>query len=316
MQKRFTNLLLAAVIAPAGIAALANGLAESCRAQDKKAPPKAEWVDPNKNAPNQTRYETFPSKVLGADVSYLAYLPPGYEKETKKYPVIYWLHGMGGNQRGGASVFVPNLDAAIRKDSLPPALVVCVNGMVNSFYCDAANGKVPIESVIVKDLIPHVDKTFRTIPKREGRVIQGYSMGGYGAAHLGFKYPELFGTVVVDAGALVREAALQGPHLSMVFKDVYGEDRDCFFAEHPTTLVEKNADKIRGKTTIRIGVGKDDSLRPRKQELHELLERLKIENQYEVVPDVAHNSAEYYRKLEAKGFDVHRKVFEALGKDG
>src|SRR5262249_31604944 len=145
---------------------------------------------------------------------------------------------------------------------------------------------------------------------------QGYSMGGYGAAHLGFKYPELFGTVVVDAGALIREAALQGPNLSTIFKDVYGEDKDRFRAEHPTTLVEKNADKIRGKTAVRIGLGKDDSLRVRNQDLHELLDRLKIENQYEVVPDVAHNSAEYYRKLGAKGFELHRKVFEALGKDG
>jgi endo-1,4-beta-xylanase len=140
-------------------------------------------------------------------------------------------------------------------------------------------------------------------------------MGGYGAAHLGFKYPELFGTVVVDAGALIRPAALQGPNLSVVFQDVYGEDRDRFLAEHPTALAEKNADKIRGKTTIRIGVGKDDSLRVRNQDLHELLDRLKIEHQYEEVPGVAHNSAEYYRKLGAKGFELHRKVFESLGKD-
>ena len=165
----------------------------------KNSWPKGESVDPNRNEPNGTEYQTFSSKVLGAKVSYLIYLPPGYEQETKRYPVIYWLHGLGGNQRGGATSFVPQVDNAIRKGALPPAIVVVVNGRVSSFYCDWANGKLPIESVIVQDLIPHIDKTYRTVAQRQGRVIQGYSMGGYGAAHLAFKYPEVFGAVVVDA---------------------------------------------------------------------------------------------------------------------
>jgi endo-1,4-beta-xylanase len=140
-------------------------------------------------------------------------------------------------------------------------------------------------------------------------------MGGYGAAHLAFKYPELFGTVVVDAGALVGEAARKGPNMAELFVDIFGDDKERFWGEHPNTLAEKNADKIRGKMNIRLGIGKDDGLLPRVRELHELLERLKIEHQYEVVPDVAHNSGEYYKKLAAKGFELHRKVFESLAGD-
>ena len=66
---------------------------------------------------------------------------------------------------------------------------------------------------------------------------------------------------------------------------------------------------------IRIGVGDKDGLLPRDRELHELLERLKIEHEYEEVPDIAHNGAGYYRKLGSKGFAFHRKEFEALAKD-
>ena len=73
--------------------------------------PKAEWLDPDRGAPNGTQYKTFESKVLGREVSYLVYLPPGYEQEKQRYPVIYWLHGMGGNQRGGAMMFVPHVAA-------------------------------------------------------------------------------------------------------------------------------------------------------------------------------------------------------------
>jgi endo-1,4-beta-xylanase len=281
---------------------------------EKKARPKAEWVDPIKFEPNGAKYKTFTSKVLGAEVSYLVYLPPDYEQQTQSYPVIYWLHGLGGNQRGGASLFVPHVDSAIRKGSLPPSIVVSVNGMVDSFYCDSVGGKRPVESVIIKDLIPHIDQTYRTVARREGRVIQGYSMGGFGAGHLGFKYPELFGTVVVDAGALIGEPALKGPNLSGLFKDMFDDDLERFQAEHPTQVVTKNAAQVRNKMRIRIGVGKDDWLLVRNRELHELLDRLKIEHEYEEVPGIAHNPAEYYKKLGAEGLALHRKAFEALEK--
>jgi endo-1,4-beta-xylanase len=312
MQRLLTPLFLVAVIALVGTAS--GQPDKSPRKEDKKSWPKPEWVDPNRMEPNGSKYQTFTSKVLKAKVSYLVYLPPGYEKEKKRYPVIYWLHGLGGNQRVGAMMFVPHLDRAIRKDALPPAIVVSVNGMVNSFYCDWANGKRPVESVIIKDLIPHVDATYRTIARREGRVIQGYSMGGYGAGHLAFKYPEVFGTVVVDAGALVTEAILKSPRMADVFKEIFAGDKDRFLAEHPNQLLTRNVDKIRNRMNIRIGVGKDDGLLPLNRKLHELLRGLKIEHEYEVVPGVAHNGVLYYKKLQGKGFAFHRKVFEALEK--
>ena len=54
--------------------------------------------------------------------------------------------------------------------------------------------------MIVKELTPHVDATYRTIARREDRAVEGFSMGGYGAAHLGFKYPEVFGIVGIMSG--------------------------------------------------------------------------------------------------------------------
>jgi enterochelin esterase-like enzyme len=281
----------------------------------KRVEAKAVWLDPDRGAPNGTKYESFTSKALAGDVSYLVYLPPGYEQETASYPVIYWLHGLNGNQRGGATVFVPHVDAAIREGSLPPCIVVTVNGMVNSFYCDWDNDKLPMESVIIKDLIPHIDKTYRTIARREGRLIEGYSMGGFGAAHLGFKYPEVFGTVVIDAGALIGENVFQGPNLAPIFQQIFANDQGRFRTENPIQLVTKNTDQLRGKTNIRIGCGEKDGLLPRNRELHELLDQLKIEHQYEVVPEVAHNSPDYYRKLGAKNFELHSKVFKGLARE-
>jgi endo-1,4-beta-xylanase len=286
---------------------------EAPRAMARRPMPKAEWLDPDRGAPNGTQYKTFQSKVMGREVSYLVYLPPGYEKEKQRYPVIYWLHGMGGNQRGGAMMFVPHVAAAIKEGVLPPAIVVLVNGMVKSFYCDSSDGQCPMESVIIKDLIPHVDGTYRTIARREGWMIEGYSMGGYGAGHLGFKHPELFGTVVINAGALIDPSLANIPKDGPMF-GVFGADNARRVAEHPMELAGKNADKLRAKTNIRIGCGSLDNLLPRNQDLHERLTQLGIKHEYEVVPDVAHNSGLYYRKLGTKVFEFHRACLEAQDK--
>ena len=257
--------------------------------------PKSEWLDPNHGAPNGTQYQTFHSGVLGQDASYLVWLPPGYEQQTNRYPVIYWLHGHGGNQRAGAATYVPHVDAAIKAGVLPPVIVVCVNGMGRGHYLDQANGKLPIESVIVKDLMPHVDRTYRTLATREGRVIEGFSRGGFGAGHLGFKYPELFGTVVINSGAL---------------RDATWFDA----AEHPKQLARKNVELLRNRTHIRLGCGALDDLLPANQELHEVLLQLGLAHPFVIVPDVPHNSALYYEKLGTPFFEFHRKSLEAFAK--
>ncbi len=77
-------------------------------------------------------------------------------------------------------------------------------------------------------------------------------------------------------------------------------------AEHPLTLAKQNADRLRA-THIRIGCGSLDGLLPRNAELHDLLTGLHIEHDYEIVPDVAHESPLYYRKLGTKVYDFHAK---------
>ena len=303
-----SSLLLAMMLATIALPTQfdAQGSPPNAPPQRSQRPmPKAEWLDPDHGAPNGTQYQTFTSAVLGQEVSYLVWLPPGYEQVTKRFAVIYWLHGMGANQRGGASMFVPQVEAAMKEGKLPPCIVVSVNGMVRSFYCDSSDGQLPMESVIIKDLIRHVDATYRTIAKREGRVIEGYSMGGYGAAHLGFKYPELFGTVVINAGALLDPNLTNAPKDGPMFA-VFGEDSARRVAEHPLTLARQNAEKLHG-THIRIGCGSLDGLLPRNLELHELLTQLGIEHEYEVVPGVAHESPRYYRELGTKVYEFHGK---------
>jgi enterochelin esterase-like enzyme len=164
----------------------------------KKEYREPKWLMDPVSGPN-LHYKTFDSKTAKEKVSYL---PADYETaKTQRYPVVYWLHGIGGSQ-AGVPQMAERLTKAIADKKTPPMIVVYVNGMIRSGYVDSADGKYPVETVTLKELIPHIDATYRTIATREGRAIEGFSMGGGGTAKWGFKYPELFGTVSILAGAL------------------------------------------------------------------------------------------------------------------
>ncbi len=268
----------------------------------------AAWLDPDKSEPAGTKYRTFSSKTIQGDVSYLIYLPPDYNTATTKhYPVVYWLHGLGGNQRGGA-VFVAQLDAAIKAGQAPPMIAVLVNGLRDSRYYDSFDGKRPVETVIIRELIPYIDKTYRTVTSRQGRAIEGYSMGGFGAARLAFKYPNLFGMVSIMAGALLdTESVGTTMHSELVEKN-FGGNRAYFHAGSPWVLADRNAERIAGRTFVRIGVGELDPLYERNLTYHEMLERLGIKNEFFGVPGVAHNGRVFYEKLGGEAFAFYRKA--------
>ena len=265
---------------------------------DPNAP---EWVRERIEAPNG-HYKTFKSKTIGHEVSYFVYLPKIYEqKKTERFPVLYWLQGLNKGQ-GGLPALIKRFDAAIDSGKAPPMLIVFPNSVKDSFYCDSADGKTPVESVIVKDLIPHIDATYRTIALREGRIIEGFSMGGYGAAHLGFKYPQEFGAVSIIDGSLVDAEAMERGQTAL-YKRIFG-DKGRFAAEDPRTLLQKNKETIRGKTHIRVVVGK---LVPVNSSFHQQLTQLKIDHAYQET-NVDHNPMAIYESLGEKNWEFYRQA--------
>jgi len=266
---------------------------------DADAPP--QWVRERIEAKNG-HYKTFKSNTINQDVSYFIYIPSAYDqaKETR-FPVMYWLHGIGGAQTG-VPPFIQRFDAAIEAGKSPPTLIVFVNGVRNSFYCDSADGKVLVETVIVKDLIPHIDATYRTIETRDGRTIEGFSMGGFGAAHLGFKYPELFCAVSIIDGALVDLNIMQTRHAEL-YQRIFGGSPERFTADNPRELIQRNQEAVRGKTKIRLAVG---ALVPGNRSFHEQLTSLKIDHDYDVF-DVGHNHAAIYESLGDKNWNFYRR---------
>lgn len=124
------------------------------------------------------------SEALGKEVSYQVVLPEDYDKSRLRYPVLYLLHGYGGHYFHW--LWRTNLAEHVRR---LPVIVVLPEGE-NLYYVNSPKGKQ--EDHIIKELIPAVDQTYRTVTLRGGRAIAGLSMGGYGALLLGLKHPQLF----------------------------------------------------------------------------------------------------------------------------
>ena len=143
------------------------------------------------------------SPALRKDVRVGVYLPPGYDDEAeRRYPTVYFLHGMFGNERKWESRGMPDkLDALIESGEAAPMIVVCPNGE-NSMYVDWKNGKADWKEFVHRDLVAEVDRRFRTIPTRAARGLSGDSMGGYGALNITFQHPDVFGSVSAHSAAL------------------------------------------------------------------------------------------------------------------
>src|ERR1043165_9168661 len=130
----------------------------------------------------------FQSKLINATLPYDVILPPGYRASaTTRYPVLYLLHGWGGHYTDWLTrTNVADYAAQYRM------IVVMPEGN-DSWYVDGAAGvNDKYESYILKELMPDVDKRYRTIQSRYGRAIAGLSMGGYGAIKYGLKFPATF----------------------------------------------------------------------------------------------------------------------------
>lgn len=160
---------------------------------------------PQASRASEIQRHEFPAPALGRPLVANVYLPGGYAGSGQAYPVLYLLHGYGGDEkdwseRGALSRIV---DGLIRQGAMPPALIVMpAAGM--SWYVDSAQAGLggDMETALIRDLLPAVAARFRLRQGRQARLIGGLSMGGFGALRLGLKYPDLFGAVALFSPAI------------------------------------------------------------------------------------------------------------------
>ena len=273
-----------------------------------------QWVTPEVKAP-RVSFHTFESKAVKGKVSYHLYRPACYDQDKlQKLPVVYWLHGSGGGLSGIPKI-ANYFNEAIESGKAPPCLVVFVNGLVEGMYVNWKDGSAPLETLIIQDLLPHVDSSYRTIPAREARILDGFSMGGYGAARLGFKYPELFRTVSIMGAGPLQAELIKAPRASRqraldILKKVYGGDQEYFKSSSPRRLAEENKEVLAKGSLIRQVCGDKDETFANNREFHEVLERLKIPHTWKVLNGVDHNPMRTLEALGDSNWAFYRKAFQ------
>lgn len=157
------------------------------------------------------RTVAYDSRSLGTNREVVVYTPPGYESSAERYPVLYLLHGAGGNpttwtERGLAHVILDNL---IADGELDPLIVVMPDGFAERpeggvQWNDAVQNRSQREGVtadLIDDVIPLVESEFRVIADREHRAIGGLSLGGAQSMAIGLQNLDLFSRIAAFSSA-------------------------------------------------------------------------------------------------------------------
>ncbi len=174
-------------------------------AQEKEFP----WVNSMpENSHPRLEHGIYHSDAMELDVGYVVYLPPDYEDPKQaevSYPVVYFLTGGRVGSEVRSIPLATPIDEWIRSGEIQPRILVLVNGGPEGYF-DYGDSKA--ETSFVQELIPHIDRSYRTIEDGRGRALEGFSMGGRAAARVAFKHPELFCSAAALSGGHQKEKAM------------------------------------------------------------------------------------------------------------
>ncbi len=233
------------------------------------------------------------SAVLGRDVKYAVYLPPDYELSTRRYPVVYLLHGYTDDESGWIQYGEINLaaDRAIAAREIPPMIIVMPDGGV-AWYINDAQGKVRYEDMFVREFIPYVDATYRTRPDRQFRGVAGLSMGGWGTLVYTLRHPDLFAAAAAFSAGIWRDEDFVSMEQKMFDKilgpvfgaGLVGKDRLTahFRAYNPLELAGTLPEESLKKARYYIDCGDDDFLIAGNMAFHLVLANRKIPHEFRV----------------------------------
>lgn len=152
----------------------------------------------------ELRRDVIPSIHLGREFPFLVYVPDGYDSGQQHYPVLYLLHGAGDNENSWADkgLIGEKADQLIESGVIPPSLIV-MPGCPGCWWIDGPKDKT--ESAFWQELVPAVEKRYRTIERRQGRLLAGLSAGGYGVVRFLMRYPDRIAAAAAFSPAVYAE---------------------------------------------------------------------------------------------------------------
>ncbi|HEY1191167.1 MAG TPA: alpha/beta hydrolase-fold protein [Gemmata sp.] len=272
MSERLSALVACAVLTCPLVPVLAqpNDDKKGDKAQTFPAPPKG--FDTRRAGTERGKLDTveYDSATVGAKRKARVYTPPGYSKE-KKYPVLYLLHGIGGDEnewgRGGAPDVI--LDNLFAEKKVVPMVVVMPNGRASKDL--TARDPIPkqspafaaFEKDLLTDLIPFIEKTYSVKADRESRALAGLSMGGGQSLNFGLGHLDTFAWVGGFSSA---------PN-----------------TKPPANLIKDHTEATKKLKLLYIACGDKDGLFRISENVHKMLDEKKVPHVYRVIPGGQHD---------------------------
>lgn len=258
------QMIVFAVLATGASLLAAQSDARAQRPRDRQSP--VSWVNPDLPDGAGLTHHVLASQALGHEVGYVVCTPPGFDaSRDTRYPVIYFLHGLGGNETSDSAGFSSLIARGIRDSSVPPVICVFPNGGRSGY-------RGSVETMIAQELIPLIDKSYPTKAEAKSRAVAGFSMGGAGAVRLSILHPELFCAAGSWGGGMWRGA-------------------DAILA-----AAEEGADTLRGHKYAALLVNGDQDRPDAFEALARKLSDLKILHEVVVVQETPHNLGLYYER--------------------
>ena len=227
------------------------------------------------------------SSILNSERHFAIYLPPDYESSSRSYPVLYLLHGSGDDQTGwiqfGEVLHIA--DEAIKKGKATPMIIVMPDAYTGQRgYNNDINGKWNYEDFFFKELMPHVEKTYRIKKEKRYRAISGLSMGGGGSFMYALHHPELFSSAC-PLSAYIGPLTIENfkDQISKTDQKYSEEDIQEYFEQHNALSLIENVpvDDIKSVRWY-IDCGDDDFLFEGNSLVHIAMKKKEIPHEYRV----------------------------------
>lgn len=266
------------------------------------------------------------SKFLKAPVRYCAFLPPHYDASipaknpssriVRRYPVLYYLHGLGDNEQSLVNSGGWNLIQDLREQHKIGDFIIVSPEGGRTFYVNSRDGRAPYSDFFIREFMPAIEHRYHVLKSSRG--IMGISMGGYGALRFAFAYPRLFTSVSAQSAALMPEspkdlnvAMNSGLGQAALLGDVFGNPIDLAFwrQNSPFVLARKNRAVI-AKLKIYFDCGTEDEYGFDRgaSALHKQLVAEKINHEFYLYPG-GHNLKFFLQHL-GESVEFHSRAFD------
>ncbi|MCH5346186.1 MAG: prolyl oligopeptidase family serine peptidase [Muribaculaceae bacterium] len=220
-----------------------------------------------------------PTTHLGTPMHVTVTVPARYLStlDNDNYPVVYLLNGYTGDNTDYARHM--NLDSLANVNNV---IIVCPDGRDSWYWDTPKTSGMEMESFFVKDLIPTIDREFRTLPRPESRAIAGLSMGGHGALWLAMRHKDLFGNAgTMSGGVDITPKEFQSNWQLRQLLGEYDKNKKSWKNHTVQSLVKKLKP---GQLNLIVCCGSEDFFFPVNENLHASLDKRGIKHTYIIEP--------------------------------